>query len=418
MSMYQNIPVSDDRVIDEAARAPITLIEYSTSNPDDAERAPGLILTKEQLKQIQHYAVAAVALPIKKDDVINYLGYATGAGRGLDAEDFLKTFRLIHSHASTWGPLRMDLISVGYRLELFAGEMEIYAKSMGEIAEDVRALNRLDQYNINTLEDVRKLELELGEKFPGIALDEWDKRTVSEFSYYLDKIFELIRQREAEARNIQARLNTFSHTLSNQVGPAIKLKIKTIDNNDLSDQIKALNDIIERRAKDIDEITKEYRELVKQSVGAVGTFNIVGLAMAIYMGVEAERVRKARDKLRAQQAQSIAEMQTKNRILGSLNRVRFDLQDLEVLVIEADIATKNLTTAWNKLSIFIGHSSERIDDIDDALSVRHFINTFRLVASPWETIKKDAHALLTVFAQADEEFTQEYLQKNRARQGA
>lgn len=419
MSMYENIPVSADKITDEAARAPLILFEYSAANQDDSEREPGLILTKEQLKNLKRYEIAGLALPIEINNVINYLGYASGAGRGLEAVDFQAMFKRIHAHASTWNPLRTDLMSVGHKLQVFAGEMEIHGQTMDEIVADVRQLSLLEQYDTRTLEDVRRLELELGSKFPGIKLDARDKETVSEFSYHLDKIFENIKQQEADAKGIQTRLDAFSYTLSNQVAPEIKLKLATIKNNDLSDQIKALNDIIERRAKDIDEKTREYKDLVKQSAGSAGTFNIIGLAMAIYIGVEAERVRKERDRLRAEQNQSIAEMQTKNRILASLNRVHLDLQDLDLIVIDADIATKNLVTVWNKLSIFISQSSDRVDGINDALSVRQFINAFRLVVKPWQTIEKDAEALLLVFKQADDEFRQEYQgQNNRIGSGA
>lgn len=408
MSIYENIPVSSDKVVDEAARAPVTLVEYSAATQDDSERAPGLILTKEQLKNIKRYEIAGLALPIELYNVINYLGYATGAGRGLEAVDFQKTFQLIHTHASSWNPLRVDLISVGHKLEIFASEMQSHGRSMEYVAEDIKKLDVAVRYNINTLEDVRKLELSMGHRFPGIALDDWDKEAVSDFSYILDQILESVKQQEAEANSIKVRLDTFAMVLAEEVRPGLQLKLRLIDNNKLSDEIKALNVIIEDRAKAIDEKVKEYKDLVKQAVGSAASLNIVGIAMSIYVGVEAERVRKERDRLRADQARDIAEMQTKNRILGSLNRVRLDLQDLDLIVIDADIATKNLVTVWNKLSIFIKQSSDRIDAIDDGLSVRRFMSAFRLVVAPWETIQKDAGLLLNVFAEADREFRAEY----------
>lgn len=408
MSSYENIPVSSDKVVDEAARAPVTLFDYSAANPDDAEREPGLILTKEQLKNIKRYEIAGLALPIELNNVINYLGYSTGAGRGLEATDFQLTFKTIHAHASSWNPLRVDLISVGNKLQLFASEMEIHRETMLEVRDDIRQLNKLEGYDIKTLDDVRKLEQSMGNKFPGIVLDARDKETVSEFSYYLDRILESVKQQEADAKSIKVRLDTFASLLSLQVRPSLQLKIRAIDNNTLSDDIKALKDIIDRRAADIDVKTKEYNETVKQAVGSAASFNVIGLGMGIYMGTRAKAIRKERDQLRAEQTRDIAAMQTKNRILGSLNRVRLDLQDLDLIVIDADIATKNLVTVWNKLSIFVQRSSDRVDQINDALSVRQFINEFQLVANPWKDIEKDAHTLLEVFGQADKEFRAEY----------
>lgn len=408
MSMIEDIPVSEDKVVDEAARAPVILFDYSAGDNGDSDRGPGLILTKEQLKNIKRYEVASLALPIVLKDVEGYLGYATGAGKGLEAADFLKTFMLIYTHASSWDPLRTDLLSVGDRLELFAAEMQQHGRSMDQVVEDIRALDRLDQYNIKTLEDVRALEISMGDKFPGIALDDRDKQTVSEFSHTVNTIFAAVNNRKAEAASIKVRLDTFARTLSNTVRPALQLKLRLIDNNTLSADIKGLKETIDRRADDIDKKTAEYNTLVQQAVGSAGTLNIVGIAMSIYIGVDAERVRKVRDQLRAEQARDIATMQNKNGILGSLNRVRLDLQDLDLIVIDADIATKNLVTVWNKLSIYIEQSSSRVDEINDALSVRQFINQFRLVVLPWTTIEKNAGLLLAVFAQADKEFREEY----------
>ena len=410
MSSYEYIPASDDNVVDEAARAPIALFDYSAGVPADSAREPGLILTKEQLKNIKRYEIAGLSLPIELANVINYLGYTTGAGNGLDAVDFRKTFQIIHIHASSWNPLRVDLIAIGNKLELFAKEMGTHTATILEIRNDIRQLNTLDEYNIRTLEDVRRLEFEWGDKFPGIKLDDEDKRTVSEFSYYLNNILESLKQQEADANSIKFRLDAFATTLSNQVRPALQLKIRLIESNSLSDELKVLNEIIKQRALEIDEKVKEYKEAVRQSLGSAASFNIIGLAMSIYMGVEAERIRKERNRLRAEQRRDIAVMQTKNKILGSLNRVRFDLQDLDIIVVDADMATKNLVTVWNKLSIFIARSSQQADTIEDALSVRQFVNAFQLVAAPWKDIEQDANALLQVFAQADKEFREEYQQ--------
>lgn len=419
MSTYENIPVSPDRIVDEAVRAPIALFDYSASNPDDSEREPGLILTKEQLKNIKRYEVAGLALPIELNNVINYLGYATGAGRGLEAVDFQQTFKLIHTHASGWNPLRVDLISVGHKLQLFAGEIQIHSSTLSEIRSEITTLNLLDEYNITTAEDVRRLQTSLGSKFPGIELDARETETVREVSYYLEKIIENIQQQAADANGIKTRLDTFANALSDTVRPALQLKLRSIENNTLSDEIKALNDIIEKRAKDIDEKNKEYKEAVKQATGAAATFNTIGLIMSIYIGVEAERIRKERDQLKLAQTRDIADMQTKNRILGALNRVRLDLQDLDIIVIDADIATKNLVTVWNKLSDYASRSLKQVDMLNDALTVRQFFNAFNLVAAPWKDIEKDANTLLAVFAQADREFREEYQsQPNHLTMGA
>jgi hypothetical protein len=101
-------------------------------------------------------------------------------------------------------------------------------------------------------------------------------------------------------------------------------------------------------------------------------------------------------------------MNTKNTILASLNRVRNDLQNLDIVVLDADIATKNLITVWNGLDTFVSQSSQAINGINDALSLRRFSNQFKLVVRPWKNIEVDALKLRDVFAAADREIRKEY----------
>lgn len=109
-----------------------------------------------------------------------------------------------------------------------------------------------------------------------------------------------------------------------------------------------------------------------------------------------------------QQATDIDTLQGKNNILGSLSRVKFNLQNLATIVVDADVATKNLITVWNKLFLFIEASAGSASEINDALSLRQFMNHFRQVVQPWKTIEEDSDALLNVFKEADEEYKRIY----------
>lgn len=101
-------------------------------------------------------------------------------------------------------------------------------------------------------------------------------------------------------------------------------------------------------------------------------------------------------------------MARKNKVLAALGRVRMDFQNLDLVVIDADIATKNLISVWNTLGTFIAASVAEINGIHDGLSMRRFRNQFNLVVKPWESIEVDAKKLESVFAAADEEFKKEY----------
>lgn len=412
MSTNENIPNTNDVVVDEASRAPKVLIDASVGRLDEVTREPGLILTKDQIKNIKHYEMVGLRLPVELQDVITYLGYEKGAGDGLDAEHFQRTFKTVRNHASTWNPLRVDLLGVGSKLKVFAGQMLVFGKGVEEIFADIKE-GPLEQYNIKTLEDLRKVELELGENFPGLELDAEDKETVKDFSFYLDRMFQEIEKRQTEANQLKDRLDKFSFDLRNIVYSAVKLRLSAIDNNKLGADIKALNLVIERRAKDIDIKTEEYNKLVKDAIGSAATLNIVGIGMSIYLGVEAENIRKARNKMRRDQARDINTMNTKDAILGRLNTVRLELQNLDMIIVDADMATRNLIHVWSTIAGYIDQSAESIQKITNRFRLQRFVMEFRLVIQPWSDIQNDAHLLLEVFKQADDEFRVEYEQQTQ-----
>jgi hypothetical protein len=388
-----------ENLVTDAASDPASLFGSSVATNGSDTRDTGLILTKEQLKHLKKYEIAGLALPTELDNVIAYLGYENGAGFGLEPVDFQRTFKLVNGHARLWNPLRTDLLTVNTKLVVFAGSMQVYGASMREVFDDMAVLGLIEKYNIKTLEDLRKVELKLGKKFPGIeAMDRLD------LGFYLDEILKKVKEQEAEALAIKQRLDSFGRQLAQQVGPAIKLKLASIDNNTMSSEIQALQVKIDNRALAIEEKNKEYKEMVKQAIGAV----MGNLVMMIYSSVQAEKIRKERNKLTEEQEKDIALMAKKNRILASLGRIRMDFQNLDLIVIDADIATQNLISVWNSLSTFIAASAAEVDGIHDGLSMRRFRNQFNLVVKPWETIEVDAQKLQHVFAEADREFREDY----------
>lgn len=413
---YQDDTSVIDDIVDEASRAPDVLMDGSLGRLEDSTREPGLILTKEQIKNIKRYEMAGLALPIEIGAVIGYLGYneGDGAGKGLEPKDFQRTFTLINNHARTWNPLRTELISVTSKLQVFADDIKNNGITMEDIYSDVRALKKLEGYDIKTLEDIRKLKDELGDRLKDFTLDAADKSTVSQFSYFLNNILEAVNCQQTEANGIKVRLDTFAKVLAETVLPEIKIKIATINNSNLADLIKTLSEEIETRAQIIEELDTAYKNSVKSALDAVSKLNIVGLAVSIYTGVEAEKIRKKRNEERKIQEEKIAEMRTKNKVLASIHRVRADLQDLDIIVVDADIATKNLVTVWNKITIFIDRSKQGVNAINDALSLYQFMDHFRSVVRPWETVGRDAELLYGVFDQADKEFREEYRPQSMA----
>ncbi|TDV59693.1 alpha-xenorhabdolysin family binary toxin subunit A [Pseudomonas sp. LP_7_YM] len=359
-----------------AEKIPLQIFSASAGTAPDVLREPGLILTKEQLINLKRYEVSGLALPVTIKDVVAYLGYETGAGPNLEATDFQKSFTIIRNHALRWDPIRTQLLNISSELSVFGGQMLTYQDSIKEIYDDLR-------------------------RQPPGAVSEADH---ADFLDNIRDIADLVEQRSHATNRLKDELDSFAQDLATQVLPTVQIKLASIKNNNLPADIQRLNTDINDRATRIEEKQSEYKKLVGTAVAT----GILLLGLGIYFGVEAEKVRKELNALRQAQEKSVRELELKNTIQGSLQRVRRHLQDMELIVLDADIATKNLTTVWNALHTYVGESVRQAEKINDSLSLRRLMNGFNLVAAPWKTIQRDSGKLLEVFKQADDEYRAEY----------
>ncbi|WP_322615783.1 alpha-xenorhabdolysin family binary toxin subunit A [Pseudomonas sp. BIC9C] len=402
-----------EEVVKFAIDAPKLFSDGSAGKLDGSSRDSGLLLTKKQIIDLRKYEAAGLALPYTLDDVRDYLHFGAGqdGGPGLKPEDFLTTFLNTRKHAKRWSPLREQIMLTGTDLRGFAGSMLTYGAAMKKVYLDLKASGILDERNIKTLEQLKQLELELGDKFPGIELED---DTISDLDYYLKQIFEKIEFNLQTVGGIKKDLDLFGYDLREYVLPDIKLRVGLIGNSSLAEDIKKLKVVIDERAKEIDIKNTEYKAAVQEALKAAAGMNIVGLAMAIYMGVEAENIRARRNELYAQQENDIQTLANMNQTLGSLARVKHDLQSLEIVAVDADIATQNLMHVWSVLYLCIKNSQSAVGRINDALSLRIFMTEFEEVVGPWEQIKLDSDKLIDVFKEADEEYERNYGKTLRA----
>ncbi|UZE12861.1 alpha-xenorhabdolysin family binary toxin subunit A [Pseudomonas sp. B21-053] len=401
------------QIMDFAAEAPKKLSNASTSDSYGVVRDAGLLLTKKQIIDLRKYESAGLALPHNLKDVEDYLRFGAGqdGGSGLRPADFLTTFQNTRNHARRWSPLRERIMMTGRGLKDFAISMLTYGASMKEVYSEVRASGLLDKHNVRNLAQLKALELEWGDRFPGIELE---SDTVSTLGYYLNRIFEKIDSNLRVVAGIKKDLDLFGYDLREHVLPDIKLRVGLIDSSSLSADIKQLKVIVDERSKEIDIKNTEYKAAVQEALKAAAGMNIVGLAMAIYMGVEAENIRVARERLYTEQERDIQLLASKNQTLGALARVKLDLQRLMIVAIDADVATQNLMHVWNVMHLCVKNSAAAVNQINDALSLRIFMTEFEEVVNPWKQIETDSDALIQVFKEADEEYERNYSLAPRA----
>ncbi len=396
---------SAEAIAINAAKAPKTLMDASTGNIIGSIRPKGLILTKEQIIDLYRYEQKGLQLPTSDADVSAYLGYdqSNPPGRGLEVKDFSKTFSIIKTHASQWAGLRQRIRSISDELKIFASSIMNTGKHVTNTLDTIASLKILKEYGIKTLEDLKRIEAELGDKFPGIELDEGDEGALSTLAAFLSSLLEKVEARERQTDALKKDLDDFAKALATEVRSEIAIRLQAIDNNTFKDDVIRLQTEIEALNKEIDEKNASYKQTVTDSLTSASQLNVVGLGMAIYTGIEAEKIRKARNELKANRDNKNAEMGTKSTVLKRLNQVKADMQDLEFLSLQADAATENLVTVWNSLHLFVKTSKEQSEAITDALQVSTLAYHLDEVIGPWTHIESQADELHDVFIEAENE---------------
>ena len=392
----------DDRIVDAAAKAPEVFIAASLGEGEEYNREPGIQLTKEQIISLRKYEVLGLSLPYRYNDVVAYLNYGAGdeGGLGLTARDFLRTFTMTYDHAKRWSPLRQEIMLTGTHLKLFAGKIIENGEGIVEVYEDREVAKYLDEHDINTVEEYLQLKLK-HPRLPDITLPSGD---IPEIKYYLNAMLTDVKDCQTKAERVRLELDRFGIDLREKVLPEVKLRLKAVSENTYKQDIQVLQDEIDLRAAEIDELNKQYDQMVKEAIMAAATLNIGGLVLGIYQGVKAEQVRSKRKQLKEMQDIAIQKMASKSQTLSSLNRVRGDLQNLSAITIEAEVATQNLMLVWEALGLYISSSAAEVDKINDAVRLKTFIRNVRKVFNPWVEIRTSSDALLAVFAEAQREY--------------
>ena len=391
-----------EQLVDNAAKAPMLFVAASLGEQGQYNREPGIQLTKEQIISLRKYETLGLSLPVRYADVVAYLNYGAGDGgsRGLTAKEFLNTFSVTYDHAQRWTPLREKIMMTGTHLKIFAASIIANGKGIVQVYDQLKVSEYLEQHNIDTPEKY----LALKQQIPDLPPADLAPGDVPDIKSYLNDMLTKVKGCHATAEVVRGQLDSFGTDMRVKVLPEIKLRLKFVSENTYQADVQVLQKEIDLRSAEIDELNKRYDQLVQEAIKSAATLNIGGLIMGIYQGVKAEQVRSQRKVLREAQEAAIQLMASKNHTLSSLNRVRGDLQNLSYVTIEAEVATQNLMLVWNALSLYIAASAADAENLDNAVSLRRFVNQIKRVVEPWDYIRDSADELLKIFSEADKEY--------------
>jgi hypothetical protein len=379
-------------------------------------RPPGVLLTGKNIYDIRKYVFHAHSLPVDDAKLLVLLGEGESE-RGLEIGDFKNTFQILHDHADQWAPLENDIAGVGTELDIFAGKMALYADAIAEVIGEIKAGNSELADTPKTYGDLVKAYERLDEEAKlNFALDDEGARSKNDVVTYIEKIFKSVTELSDKSDSIHKRLGCFILEMKKTVIPELAAKADALRGSRMTEDVKLLRAKVETDRLEHARLSKEYRDKVRESVNAVaqslssgastplglGVTLVGGLAMSIYVGVEAEHIRAERNALKEQVDEQNDRLTQLDQKQGKMQALLCKMEEMKSFAVEAEAGLINMKYLWNSIRLQAASSADSVRSTEDSYSLLLLASHVTEVALPWKKIKVDTDFLLQVFREAEE----------------
>lgn len=385
-----NAVTQDDYSLDQKL-ANQNFVGLASGEEANVSRAPGLLLTTEDVRQIRSYIRSGLALPVDLDQVRKLLGDYDSGIEGLAPQDIRDLYQMIQTHCQSWDPLEANIRKVGSDLNVFSGNLLVAAQ---QIVDFVKGL---ESYQTLKIGDLTPEQIE---QMPAVALAAEDQKKISVLMSFFDELNQLLEQHSTSTQAVKAGVSEFKTVLKTRIAPDVSLKVQLSSSAETDEEISRLNAEVTHLTQQIEQKASEYAEYVKYALigvwwGPVGA-SITG---SIY-GIKAETVRKEKNGLIEQKRSHEKKLLELNKLLGLLRVLETDLEDMEGRIHGATVGVSGLESLWQLLAELVGSSRRRLDGLDNATYLAILVLRFNTVISNWTDTQKQSLDLLTAFDNA------------------
>jgi hypothetical protein len=398
-----------------ATKDSVRLMDAMAGKDQNAVRAPGSILTVDNVVKIKTYVWHARSFPRDQEAIRVYLGEGDFE-KGLYLQDFQKTFTMVRDHAELWDPLEQNIRNLGTELEIFAADMSSQSNLISAVIDDLiknhAELEGLPKRYDQLVEACKKFDHEQRSAF---LLNEDGQSNQRDVVEAIDTIFSSVSEISKKTLAIQYGLNCFIEEMQRNVIPEIKVRKEALDNSRMSEQVKEQKIKVETLKLEVAESSRLYRDKVRESVNSVAkgfssggaspiglaVSGLAGLAMGIYYGVEAENEKARRDELQADLDEQVRQFTLMDVKQGKMQALQVKFNVLQTIALEAEAGLLNMRTVWDAITSLAVNSRTKADKTRDSISLILLASRVKEVASPWCKIKIEVTGMLGVFVDAD-----------------
>ncbi|WMV71849.1 alpha-xenorhabdolysin family binary toxin subunit A [Xenorhabdus griffiniae] len=386
---------------------PAVTLKMLTSQIEGVAR-PGGIFTKEDLINIKLYVKHSLELPFTLQGVKEYIGYNDIDIDGLKPANITALFKEIHDHALSWSDVESNVQQQSIDLENAGRQI---TETGGEI------ISVIEQMPI-----IERVKTELGdltdEQLAEITYTNDDKEIAVELGNILESMKKDIKKQQENTQKVKNAVTDFKITLiggkltngeiAQGLEPQVNSKKKLMDDNNLSATIKDLQDKIDEKNKEIEQLQKDYDKYVGLAFSGMAG-GIIGWAITGgIFGDKAEKARKRKNELIEEVKGLQDQVKNKSALQTAIQNLSLNFNNIHICMLDAESALNHLDFMWNTMLTQITSSKDKFAEINDALKLTSFVATFKQVISPWKEVQGSAVQLVKTFDEALAEYKKLY----------
>lgn len=359
-------------------------------------RAPGLLVTNDDIRKIKRYIKVALELPTDTGEIEQRFHYDTLDVAGLKSADMQVLYKTINDHAHTWDSIEKNMRTVGSDLHIFA---ENFTTSCDAITTYLKSLPSY----LEATGKVGDLSPEEIDKLPELRIKENEQHRLLPLAELVNDLKQVITQHSQSTKTVKAEIETFNTEIQNKISPTLARKIALSSSRLTDDKAIELNSRLDVLKERIEEKSAEAQKHSSDKWwglfgGAVGL-----LITSTIFGGKATEARKEAEALTADKFELEREIKVHDSILALLREQETHLQDLQLRVNHAASGSSNLASLWALIENYVRTSSSQLDGVTNAMFLVAFVSRLNQMKNNWASIKTHAFDLLTAFNNVVEE---------------
>ncbi|KFE44192.1 hypothetical protein SAMN05216596_106288 [Pseudomonas congelans] len=383
-----------EHTVEDVSRVSKDLMDALTSQAADIARAPGLLITNEDVRRIRRYVNTGLALPTKLEEVTHLVGGVDNGIPGLEPEAICKLYVDIQEHARSWSALETTMQKVGSDLHVFSGNLITIATHIIEF------IKGLESYQTLKVGDLTPAQIE---QMPAVEIMDQDSKKLPGLLALVDDLKVYIKDHSASTTRTRVGVTEFKRRLKDNIAPDVALKIRLASSKDGDEEVTRLSAEVDQLNERINQKLAEYEEYSDYKWIGFWWGPLGGAISYSIYGPKASSALSEKDSLIEQKSQLEQKIKQFNKLLSDLLAFETSLQDLKARVDGAASGVSNIESLWVLLEELVDSSYDRIKNTNNAVYLVSFVSRFQTLMTNWTSIQAQAFDLLTAFNKALDE---------------